>query len=174
MKLWLVSYRHAASEAGKSITELPPEEAQAMAEALYCRSACKAHRRFEPERFPRYYRERLQAERLLYDSFRARGGMPKREHPLYFTLQASESLASGFGDPREIRLELDSLRDEDVSFTLGDSMALYYGGALEGVLTKAELLQRLEAQQYDVTALLPGPAEPGAFVEAQLWTEAWG
>ena len=35
-----------------------------------------------------------------------------------------------------------------------------------------ELLQRLEAQQYDVTALLPGPAEPGAFVEAQLWTEA--
>lgn len=172
MKLQLVSYRHAASEAGKSITELPPDEALALAEALYCRSACKAHRRFDPGVFALYYEARKQAEKRMYESFRAKGGLPEMQHPLYFVLQASASLASGFGDPREIRLELDSLGDDDVSFTLGDSMALYYGGALEGVLTKAELLQRLEAQQYDVTALLPGPAEPGAFVEAQLWTEA--
>ena len=138
MELYLVNYRHKKSEACKNITELPLEEAKKLAEKLYSDCSCRAHRRFGVT-FEQYYENRCKAEQWLYDFFCKLGGTPKRKHPLYFTVQPSEVLAENYGEHCAIKIDLDEVAEGDISFTFGDSMALYYTEKLHQVYTKKDL-----------------------------------
>jgi hypothetical protein len=66
--IYLVNYRHAASEPLKSIMQLPKENAFEVAQELYKNSSCRAHRRFGPD-FEFYYTYRLEVEKWLYEKF---------------------------------------------------------------------------------------------------------
>lgn len=170
MSLLLVNYRHAGSELGKSITSLPLEEAIKIADKLYNNSPCKAHRRFGSA-FVRYYEDRIKVERWLYDRCLQIGVRPKIKHPLYFTLRESKELSDNFGEYQEFKLNLDEIADEDISFTLGDSMALYYEGELGHVFTKKELLEQVESAGpcKDSDDFFGKISKQCAFIEVQLW-----
>ena len=172
MKLYLVNYRYKESEACKSITELPLEAAKKLAEKLHADSSCRAHRRFGAS-FEHYYEDRCKTEQWLYDAFCKHGGMPKRRHPLYFTVQPSKELSENYGEHSVIEIDLDEVADMDVSFTIGDSMALYYAEKLHQVFTKNDLLKQLELYDNDVNKLLEQNKEQSSFIEAQLWNDRY-
>lgn len=164
----MINYRNSNSCPCKSITELPFWEAKAVAERLYQNDPCMAHRRFGPD-FARYYDDRQKVEQWLFDNFKNAGGNPRSEHPLYFVLQYTENPVFDFGDTRSYQLNLDAIACEDVSFTLGDSMSLYYKGTLNRLLTKKDLLELLRTHESDMNDFL---CEMG-FIEAQLWNHSY-
>lgn len=172
MKLYLVNYRHKESEACKSITELPLEEAKKLAEKLHADSDCRAHRRFGAA-FERYYVDRCKVEQWMRESFCKLGGMPERSHPLYFTLLPSEILSEIYGENCITEIDLDEVADIDISFTFGDSMALYYTEKLTQMFTKSYLLKQLELYDNDVNKLLEQEKEQITFIEAQLWNNKY-
>ena len=172
MKLYLVNYRHKDSMPCKSITELPLEEAKKLAKQLYSGNSCRAHRRFGAE-FERYYGDRRKAEQWMYDMFCELGGKPETKHPYYFTVQLSEALSENYGEYRMIQIDLDEIADSDISFTLGDSMALYYTEKLHQVYTKTDLLKHLELYDNDVNKMLEHKKEQAVFIEAQLWNDKY-
>lgn len=162
--LYLINYRNTNSYQCKSITELPFLEAKSVADRLYQNSPCVAHRRFGPN-FAQYYDDRQKVEQWLYDNFKKSGGKPKAKHPLYFVVQYTEKPVFDFGDSQAVQLNLNDIADEDVSFSLGDSMNLYYQGTLNRLLTKNDLQELLRTHESDMHNFL---SEIG-FIEAQLW-----
>ena len=172
MELYLVNYRHKDSAPCKSITELPLTEAKKLAEKLQADSDCRAHRRFGSS-FESYYEERCKAEQWMQDAFRKLGGTPERKHPLYFTVQPSEVLAENYGEHCMIKIDLGEVADGDISFTYGDSMALYYTEKLLQIYRKNELLKQLELYDNDVNKLLEQNIEQATFIEAQLWNDKY-
>ena len=172
MELYLVNYRHKDSIPCKSITELPVEEAKKLAEQLHSGSSCKAHRRFGAD-FVRYYEDRCKAEQWMQDAFCKLGGTPERKHPLYFTVQPSEALSENYGEHCVIKIDLNEVADGDISFTFGDSMALYYTEKLHQVYTKNELLEQLELYDNDVDMMLEKNDEQAVFIEAQIWNDKY-
>ncbi len=172
MKLYLVNYRHKDSMPCKSITELPLEAAKKLAEKLHADGSCRAHRRFGAS-FERYYEDRCKAEQRMRELFRKLGGVPERSHPLYFSVQPSEMLAENYGEYCAIKIDLDVVADGDISFTFGDSMALYYSEKLHQVYTKNDLLEQLELYDNDVNKLLEQNKEQSSFIEAQLWNDRY-
>lgn len=162
--LYLINYRNINSCQCRSITELPFPEAKIIADQLYQSSPCVAHRRFGPN-FAQYYDDRQKAEQWLYDHFQNSGGNPHTKHPLYFVVQISENPVFDFGDTHTFNLNLDDIVDEDVSFTLGDSMNLYYQGILNHLLTKKDLLELLRTHKTDMHNFM----SEISFIEAQLW-----
>ncbi len=172
MKFYLVNYRHKDSMPCKSITELSFAEAKKLAEQLHFGSSCRAHRRFGAE-FERYYGDRRKAEQWMYDVFCEHGGMPKRKNPLYFTVQPSDVLSENYGEHCMIQIDLDEIADGDISFTLGDSMALYYTEKLNQMFTKNDLLKQLELYNNDVNKMLECNEEQVVFIEAQLWNDKY-
>lgn len=172
MELYLVNYRHKNSTPCKSITELPLEAAKKQAEKLHVGSECRAHRRFGAD-FERYYEDRCKAEQWMQDAFRKIGGMPRKKHPLYFTVQPSEALSENYGEHCVIKIDLNEVADGDISFTFGDSMALYYTGKLHQVYTKNELLKQLEMYDNNINNMLEHKEEQAVFIEAQLWNDRY-
>ena len=172
MELYLVNYRHTNSTPCKSITELSLEEAKKMAKKLYTDCDCRAHRRFGAT-FEQYYENRCKAEQLMRDAFRELGGKPERNHPLYFSVQSSEILSENYGEHCMIQIDLGEVAEGDISFTFGDSMALYYTGKLNRVYTKNDLLKQLELYDNDVNKMLEQNKEQIGFIEAQLWSDKY-
>ena len=172
MKLYLVNYRHKDSIPCKSITELPLEAAKKLAEKLHADGSCRAHRRFGAS-FEHYYEDRCKAEEWMYDAFCKQGGTPEKKHPLYFTVQPSEVLSENYGEHCTIQIDLDEIADGDISFTLGDSMALYYTEKLCQMYTKNDLLKQLELYDNDVDMMLEKNDEQAVFIEAQIWNDKY-
>ena len=166
--LYLINYRNTNSSHCKSITELPFLEAKAVADQLYQNSPCSAHRRFGPN-FAQYYNDRQKVEQWLYDNFKNSGGNPQINHPLYFVVQYTETPVFDFGDSQAFRLNLNEIADEDISFSLGDSMKLYYQGTLNRLFTKKDLLELLQTHEFDMHDFV---SEIG-FIEAQLWNRSY-
>ena len=72
-----------------------------------------------------------------------------------------------------VKIDLDKIADSDISFTFGDSMALYYTEKLNRMYTKNELLKQLELYDNDVNKMLEQNKEQVAFIEAQLWSDVY-
>lgn len=106
-------------------------------------------------------------------SITEQGGTPEKTHPLYFTVQTSVVLSENYGEPCVIQIDLDEIADGDVSFTFGDSMALYYTEKLNQVFTKNDLLKQLKLYDNDVNRLLEHNDEQAVFIEAQLWNDKY-
>lgn len=166
--LYLINYRNTNSCKCKSITELPFLEAKAVADHLYQNSPCTAHRRFGPD-FAQYYNDRQKAEQWLHDHFINSGGNPQSKHPLYFVVQYTEEPVFDFGNYQTFRLNLNDIADEDVSFSLGDSMHLYYQGVLNHLLTKNDLLELLRTHEPDMHNFL----SKTGLIEAHLWNHSY-
>ncbi len=118
--------------------------------------------------FERYYPLRKAADKLVRELFIFLGGKPQLEHPYSFVLGESDYLKAWFNEGDSLRIPLDKIPDELISFTLGDSCAKYSRNDSLEVLTKQTLIERLRTFDDSLENLIQSIA-PYGYVEAQLW-----
>ena|GEM_PF-1391988 len=168
MDLYIVNYRHANSAALKSITQLPKDEAFALAKRLHVESPCRAHKRFGAS-FAWYYEHRLRTEQWLHEQFIALGGQPQTNHPFYFVLQGCDSLHDNFDRGETLRIALHEIDPRHVSFTFGDSCKFMDSPQRQRPFLMDELLAHIASHGNAETFLRN--LQPYDFIEAQLWIE---
>ncbi len=165
--LYITHYYYPGTDPWKNIMNYPEDEAFRLAGEL-----AKAH----PETssfyrfadFSNYFPKRKEADAYVRARFTELGGRPELEHPYCFVLGESEYLEKWFSNGEKLTIALDALPEEQLSFTLGDSCALFFRGEEPEVLTKAELLAEIEAYG-SLEAFYKRLPEGCGYVEVQLW-----
>ena len=122
-----------------------------------------------------YYPKRIKTEEWLYKTVQAKAIVPKVKSPWYFVLGESSALQVGFGiNAFKQRIELDIINDDDISFTIGDSMGVFnMPEKYKVVYTKSEILY----MYYN--GFLNNPTEflylqnKHKYIEAQLWNDKY-
>lgn len=168
-ELVLVNYFHPDCAPLLNIMRLPREEAFRLAEELAREHPDDtAFGRFAD--FENYYDIRQRQDAYLHARFIQMGGRPGEEHPLSFVLEGSDYLCGWFGGGVKTILPLCDVEACHISFTIGDSGALFQRhGELE-VLT-VEGFRRLYEEHDGYQVLLE---QAGChYVEAQLWSDRY-
>ena len=165
--LYITHYYVQGTDPWKNIMLLPEEEAfRKAAELASAHKGMTSYGRFED--FKNYYPLRKAADRTVREQFIGLGGKPRLEHPYCFVLGDSAYLKTWFDEGDSLRIPLDEVPDELISFTPGDSCAkLSRNDSLE-VLTKQMLIERLHTFDDSLESLVRSIA-PYGYVEAQLW-----
>ena len=167
-KLYITHYYYPGTDPWKNIMLLPEKEAFRVAEELAREHPdTTSFGRFAD--FVNYYPARKKADAFVRERFIQLGGRPKLPHPYSFTLLECEYLRDWFSSSDKITIDLEDIPDDQVSFTLGDSCALMIQGTEPVVLTKAQLLERIEAYGGSVETFMKESLGKCAYVEVQLW-----
>jgi len=171
-QLIIVNYCHNNCEPLKNIMRLPKDEAFTLATKLAEENKGQtAFWRFAD--FVVYYPERLETDRMLYERFVTIGGKPLEKHPLSFVLQGSEYLDNWFDNGIVTKVPLSKIASEHVSFTLGDSMSsLKRNGNLQ-MLSKEELLQKVQEYRGTLEEFMEEIREKHGYIEVQLWSDEY-
>lgn len=168
--LYLIHYCHPDCEPLKNIMRLPQEEAFRLArEMAESHPVASAFFRFSD--FENYYPRRMEADGILSAAFRTRGGHPTEAHPLSFALEGSDFLDGWFDKGTVLRLALDRVPADKISFTLGDSLGMldHTGGFI--FLTLNELRERIAAHPEGTAGFLRDMKQQYRYIEAQLWDD---
>lgn len=80
---------------------------------------------FNNNRPHNYIDLRFSAERRLKEGFVAKGGRPNRNDPFYFTLGPSSWMQSCYHNPDFVKISLDKIKSEHISFTYPDGMVSF-------------------------------------------------
>lgn len=151
-----------------SITEYTIPEQQAVAARLM-HSRGRALRRFD--QFDVYLQRRIQTEQWLYSSFLEMGGKPVSYHPFYFILGKNEHLRHDFGpDAGELILDTTQISSQDISFTLGDSIGLYFSSAQRRLYSLNEIESIFLNASY-VQEQMELLEKYHHYIEVQLWNK---
>lgn len=170
--LYIVNYCHNDCLPLKSITQLSKEEAFLMAKELSKKDKCRALNRFGDD-FPGYYQHRIRTEQWLYEHFIAIGGKPQTRHLFYFALHQSEDLNKNFNYGKIIKVPLDDIDSDDISFTFGDSVAKFDVPERRNPFLKGKLYEYVNSYNNDVEKFLVSIKEQYIIIEAQLWTDKY-
>lgn len=163
----LVNYCYPGCIPLLNIMRLPREEAfELAAKMAEAHPQTTAFYRFAD--FDNYYKLREEQDAFLYRKFTEKGGKPKTEHPLSFVAEGSEYLKEWFGNGTETRIALKDLNPLTVSFTVGDSGALYQQTGTAELLTWNEM-KKIYQRYNNLGTLLTEYGKQ--YVEIQLWTE---
>lgn len=103
----------------RSITALPFEEAAAILRAKRATDPRLTHPNIDW-----FLKRRYQMETVVRDKFIEIGGKPIATAPVYLTLGANEHMKTWFTDPAVIRIPVNALNPDVVSFTYGDMFAV--------------------------------------------------
>ena len=167
-ELVLINYCHPNCEPMKNVMRLPRAEAFALAKKMAAENPdTTAFYRFAD--FENYYALRERQDAFLYERFLRLGGRPLDKHPLSFTVGPSGYLKDWFAGGTETRLLLKTVPEDRVSFTVGDSGAVFGREGTVELLLKRDL-ERLVSQSGGFAAFLAGTGKQ--YVEAQLW-DVW-
>ena len=165
--LYITHYYVKGTDPWKNIMLLPEEAAfQKAAELASAHKGMTSYGRFAD--FINYYPLRKAADKLLREQFICLGGKPQLEHPYSFVLGESDYLKTWFDEGDSLRIPLDEIPDELISFTPGDSCAILSRNDPLEVLTKQMFIERLHAFDDSPDSLIRSIA-PYGYVEAQLW-----
>lgn len=168
--LYIVNYCHPSCVPLKNIMRLPKEEAFALAyEMAQQNKDITAFYRFAD--FENYYPERLKTDELLYSQFVKMGGKATEKHPLSFVLQGSQYLNEWFGNGTVTKIPLNSIPDNCISFTYGDSMAVLKKQGEFTMLTKDMLIKAIF--DYDGSAIdfIRHISDKYCYIEVQVWCD---
>ena len=182
MDINLKYYCHINDEPLKSITQLPEDEALALAKRHRDENPCDAHNRFGPlpifdKNFVDYYQGRKIVEKQLYEKFISLGGKPQLTTPYYLFVQdwglSHTNLIVGEinnGTAKIMEISLQDIDIFDVSFVLGDSMAVV--NSRERMFLKDTLIETIMSHDgfdnyFDSIKL------KYHYIEAQLWTDKY-
>lgn len=168
--LQLMHYCHPDCEPLQNIMRLPREEAFRLAQEMADRHPdASAFFRFSD--FVNYYPRRLEADGILCAAFRSRGGRPVQTHPLSFALQGSDFLDGWFDRGQVLHLPLASVPEDQISFTLGDSLGMLErdGGFI--FLTLQDLRERIANHPEGAEGFLRDAKAQYRYIEAQLWDD---
>ncbi len=165
--LYITHYYVQGTDPWKNIMLLPEETAfQKAAELASAHKGMTSYGRFAD--FKNYYPLRKAADKRVREQFICLGGKPQLEHPYSFVLGESDYLKTWFDEGGSLRLPLNEIPDELISFTLGDSCAKYSKDDSLEVLTKQMLIEILSTFDDSPEKLIQSIA-PYGYVEAQLW-----
>jgi len=165
--LYITHYYVQGTDPWKNIMLLPEEAAfQKAAELASAHKDMTSFGRFAD--FRNYYPLRKAADKWVREQFVVLGGKPRLEHPFSFVLGESDYLKTWFDGGDSLRIPLDGIPNELISFTLGDSCAKYSKNDSLEVLTKQMLIERLHTFDNSPERLVLSIA-PYGYVEAQLW-----
>jgi hypothetical protein len=179
----LTHYTKSPDRLFRSISALPPGEAEVVVRESLQEANTLAHARFEGER---YLSDRKEIEKEIREMFREKGGRPVLDHPFYFVLGSAPWFELHEEDLYKVEIPLSSIPSEFISFTYPDSMisfalaaGTWYRSELCGkpcngkVFRLEDLAGLIEAYGY------PGDrwrTEPAArydyYIEAQVWDES--
>jgi hypothetical protein len=161
-----------------NICRLPQEEAFSLAyEMAVNNPETTAFYRFAD--FENYYPRRINTDKYLYELFIALGGNPVEKHPLSFVLQGSEFLDNWFGNGIVNRIKLKNIPSEFISFTLGDSMAVFKKNGERTLERHGELTMYTKEMLFDIIKKYDGTIdeymneikEKYHYIEVQLWKD---
>jgi len=169
-EITLVNYCHPDCIPLKNIMRMPKAQAFQMAKQFAeTHPETTAFYRFAD--FENYYSLREKQDQHLYDSFVKLGGKPKEKHPLSFVLEGSEYLAEWFGNGIETTIPLSKIREEHISFTLGDSGAEYGRNGTVELLTLKQFGNILIKHSGNYKEFLQKIGKQ--YVEVQIWSDEY-
>lgn len=169
-RLYITRYYPQGTDPRKNIMRLPREDSFRLAAELAEKHPdLKGFRRFAD--FQNYYPLRESTEGYLREKFTEADGKPELKHPYYFVLMESEDLHRSLGDGEALRIYLDELPDDVISFTIGDSCALYASNEEFPLLTKQMLLDGIQSHGGSVRRYMDDVLGDNNYIEAQLWAE---
>ncbi|MCL2638331.1 MAG: hypothetical protein FWD48_08160 [Oscillospiraceae bacterium] len=99
----------------RTLTSLPFEEAKAVMSAGNVGATW----------IDNFLQQRYERDKTLRDKFFSIGGKPIRTAPVYFTLGANEGMKTWFNEPNWLRIPMSEFDYDTVSFTYGDSFAVF-------------------------------------------------
>jgi hypothetical protein len=125
-----------------------------------------------------YFSTRFETEAWLYAEFSRIGGQPVYKNPIYFVLGESNYFRSRFGQHcKEIKIVVDDISHENISFTIPDSMASYlnwkdrtnaFDSRIHGkVYTYATVYEMVINQPW--FQKMEEDSNGKVFIEAQVW-----
>jgi hypothetical protein len=166
--IYLTHYFYPGTDPWKNIMLLPEDEAFRIAGKLAAaHPETTSFGRFAD--FRNYYPARKKADEYVRGKFAALGGKPVLAHPYSFTLMECEYLRKWFSNGEKIVISLEDVPDDQISFTIGDSCALFTQGLELVVLTKKMLLEQVRACDGLVDVFLKKALGRYQYVEVQLW-----
>lgn len=167
----LTHYYECATGPFRSLSDLPPDEAERVQAALVQRGDVFASRRQ-----PDYLSIRRELEARVRARFVAQGGQPTRAHPHSMLLGECAWLKSWYRTPCRLCVPLDQFERTQVSFTYGDLFpALRYtdGKPYRGqVFMLDELPALVERYGLPQDWNAHGAHGPDRYIEAQVWDDA--
>ncbi len=154
----------------RSLSDLPPDQAEAVLGQIRAAGATFASRRTED-----YLAIRRGLEERVRQAFIAKGGAPRRLRPHYMILGACPWLLQWYRHGRELRIPLAAFAATVISFTYGDTFpAMRYqdGKPYRGhVYTLAELPTLVRAYGLPQEWNNGGRLGPDRYIEAQIWDD---
>lgn len=94
--------------------------------------------------------------------------IPGWAHPYHFVLLECSYLHEWYDNEESLRIPLDEIPDDQISFTLGDSCAKYAVKDTLEVFTKETIREKPHAFDDSLEKLLES-IPPFRYVEAQVW-----
>lgn len=168
---YLTHYYESTRGPFRNLSDLEPDEAEALLDAIRQRGEGFASRRSAD-----YLTIRRELEAFVRARFVEKGGQPVRERPHYLILGACDWLKSWYAHGAEVRIPLAQFAAPIVSFTYGDTFpAMRYGdGKLwrRQVYTLAELPELIARYGLPQDWNADGSQGPDRYVEAQVWSDA--
>ncbi len=119
MTIYLYHYFERDFGPFKSLTELPIEEAKQILIAQ------RATGKFHNPDIEGFLHNRYNRDKHLRDVFIAHGGRPQRTAPIYMMLGEHRQWESAYENPAVIKIPLKEFDRLTVSFTYGDSFAIF-------------------------------------------------
>lgn len=170
--LYIVNYCHKSCQPLLNIMRLPKAQAFEMARNMaMSNKGVTAFYRFAD--FENYYPARLKTDELLYTRFVELGGKPKQKHPLSFVLQGSDFLDRWFDGGTVTKIPLESIDEDCVSFTYGDSMTVLERHGKFDMLTKRMLIKAISEYSGTLDEFLADISERYKYIEVQFWGDSF-
>lgn len=167
---YLSHYYEAPHGPFRNLSDLGPEDAEAVLEAIRREGAVFASRRA-----PDYLLVRRELEARVRRLFEAKGGRPRRGSPQYMILGSCPWVAGWYREGRELRIPLGAFSPLVLSFTYGDLFpALRYhdGRPYRGqVYTLGELAEVVRLYGLPQEWNTDGSQGPERYIEAQVWDD---
>lgn len=168
--IYIVNYCHPNCKPFLNIMRQPKDKAVKIAKRLaYENPETTAFYRFAD--FQNYYPRRLKADEMLYNEFVILGGKPKERHPLSFVLQGSEYLDDWFGNGSAVKIKLNDIPSEYISFTYGDSCAQLEKTGKVTIITKENMISQISSFDGTLDDFMSYIEKEYTYIEVQLWND---
>ncbi|KOP67956.1 hypothetical protein AMS62_23885 [Bacillus sp. FJAT-18019] len=170
MALFLYHYYDAATGPFRNLSALSVNEERQIQKGLKQNTDWYASQRADD-----YMTIRREVELLAREQFIAKGGRPTKEYPQYMTLGPCEWIKGWYPNGEEIKLLLDDVNPEIMSFTYGDlfpTMRYKDDKPYRGkVYLKDDILGLVNEYGWPQDWNKHGDLGPERYIEAQIWDD---
>lgn len=125
--------------------------------------------------FDTYYQKRIQTEMWLYEASKILHISSNEKSPWYFVLGDNVLMDKGFGSyAQAYRLNLDLIDPSHITFTIGDSIAMYFSPNIKNELfDKKTILDFYINKNHKINEIYKYLQPQHQYIEAQLWSNKY-